>query len=119
VALFATVAAPVLARLSPRTLARVLPAGRHPRRPDLAEIAADVERGILVRTSRLRGDCKIRGVTRYVFLRRAGLPVELVFGLAAGKVDVPGHCWLVHEGEPLLEPDAVEAFTPVFRIPAL
>jgi Transglutaminase-like superfamily len=115
---FATVVAPLLGRLSPRALSRVLPASRRPLRPDIAEIVADVERGIIVRSSRLTTDCRIRGVTRYVFLRRAGLPVELVFGLAAGKPGVPGHCWLVHDGQPLLEPEAVEEFTPVFRIPA-
>jgi hypothetical protein len=42
-------------------------------------------------------------VTHYYFLRRAGLDVELSFGM--GKLDdqYAGHCWLVKDGEPFLE----------------
>jgi hypothetical protein len=53
----------------------------------------------------LRPGCITRGVTLYYCLRRAGVDVELSFGM--GRVDsgdgFDGHCWLMLNGAPYLE----------------
>jgi hypothetical protein len=54
----------------------------------------------------LRRGCLTRGVTLYYCLRRAGINVELSFGM--GRVSrgdgFDGHCWLELNGSPYLEP---------------
>jgi Transglutaminase-like superfamily len=63
--------------------------------------------------------CLTRGVTLFWFLRRAGLDVELQFGIAptdAGSAD--GHCWLSLGGEPFLEKvDPRPLFVETYRLP--
>lgn len=55
------------------------------------------------------GLCLRRSLTRYHFLRRAGLPVVLHFGarFAGGRPDreVTGHAWLTLDGRPYFEDD--------------
>jgi hypothetical protein len=69
----------------------------------------------------IRRGCLTRGVTSYYFLRRLGFDVALCFGVSS----VPsgsweGHCWLVLDGEPILEKtDPRSAFTEVVRLSAL
>jgi hypothetical protein len=70
----------------------------------------------------VRGGCLTRGVTLFWFLRRAGVDVQLCFGLdpAAGDAAAAadGHCWLVHDGEPFLErADPRTRFAETFRLP--
>jgi Transglutaminase-like superfamily len=67
----------------------------------------------------LRPTCLARGITRYYALRRAGADVALAFGLGHGPgYGVNGHCWLVRDGEPLLETrDPRAFFTEMYRIP--
>jgi Transglutaminase-like superfamily len=66
----------------------------------------------------VRPGCLTRGITGYYLLRRAGLDVALCFGM--GPVRGPGaagHCWLVLNGEPVLEPaDPRPAFTELVRL---
>jgi Transglutaminase-like superfamily len=54
----------------------------------------------------VRRGCLTRGLTLYYALRRAGVDVALEFGM--GKVSsgdgFEGHCWLVRDGQPYLEP---------------
>ena len=54
----------------------------------------------------VRRGCLTRGLTLYYFLRRAGADVVLTFGM--GQVSAgdgfDGHCWLVLDGKPYLEP---------------
>lgn len=54
----------------------------------------------------VRRGCLTRGLTLYYVLRRSGVDVALSFGI--GKVSegdgFEGHCWLVLDGEPYLEP---------------
>lgn len=51
-------------------------------------------------------------------LRRAGLPVELVFGLGMPNGPYEGHCWLELDGLPYLEAtDPRGVFPEVFRVP--
>jgi hypothetical protein len=66
----------------------------------------------------VRPGCLVRGLTLYHFLREAGIDVSLSFGV--GKVDgrFTGHCWLVKDGRPFLEPDQSELlYTETFRLP--
>jgi hypothetical protein len=67
----------------------------------------------------VKGGCLTRGVTLFWFLRRAGLDVELRFGLdAANQEDTDGHCWLALEGEPFLEKvDPRQRFAELYRLP--
>jgi hypothetical protein len=87
---------------------------------------ADVERldrliALAPRVARpfVRTGCLTRGVTLFWFLRRAGLDVELRFGIDpadAGATD--GHCWLSLDGEPFLEKvDPRPRFAEIYRLP--
>jgi hypothetical protein len=62
----------------------------------------------MLQTSRplVRRGCLTRGITLYYFLRRAGVDVALNFGMGCvpGGDGFEGHCWLVRDGEPYLEP---------------
>jgi hypothetical protein len=59
-----------------------------------------------------------RGLTLFWFLRRAGLNVELRFGLdpSVGAA-ADGHCWLTLDGEPYLEARDPQRFTELYRLP--
>jgi hypothetical protein len=54
----------------------------------------------------VRRGCLTRGLTLYYCLRRAGVDVELSFGMGrtTGGDGFDGHCWLVLSGAPYLEP---------------
>jgi hypothetical protein len=67
----------------------------------------------------VRYGCLTRGVTLFWFLRRAGVDVELRFGLDADDPDaVDGHCWLALHGEPFLERrDPRPRFAELYRLP--
>ena len=96
------------------------PARRAP--PSAAEIER-LERLIALapRVARplVRSGCLTRGVTLFWFLRRAGLDVELRFGLDAAQGDATdGHCWLSLHGEPFLEKrDPRPRFAELYRFP--
>jgi hypothetical protein len=58
-----------------------------------------------------------RGLTRYFFLRRAGLDVVLCFGMGRHDTEVLAHCWLVKNGEPFLEAeDPRPLYVEMYRI---
>jgi hypothetical protein len=86
-----------------------LAARLEPRRPR-GPVSADAIQKIVryadaVCASRLiRGECLVRGLTRYYFLRRAGLSLALVFGMGNIEGRLVGHCWLVRDGRPFFEP---------------
>jgi hypothetical protein len=82
------------------------------------EMAGRVDAGLRAAWPLVRRGCLTRGLTRLWFLRRAGFPVSLRFGI--GEVDgrLEGHCWLVLAGEPLAEPrDPRAVYTETWRIP--
>lgn len=115
------ISVPLLMRLPLPRLARVLEPGRAVEAAD--DPAAVIERTIwLVDAALLRGrpvvreGCLTRSITRYWFLRRAGIDVSLAFG--TGRVDgrIEAHCWLVHEGRALREPDEGMTFSELVRI---
>jgi hypothetical protein len=115
-------ATPLLARLAPARLSRVLARAAGPaRRPHRSAEAASarVERAIALASRLRRQTCLTRGLSRYIVLRRAGLPVELVFGLGASAGAHAGHCWLELDGAPYLEEtDPRRLFPEILRVPA-
>jgi hypothetical protein len=115
----------MLARLDLQRLQRCLePSQRSSRSPSgHPEQAVEVlgrRVGQVIRWGRplVRPGCLTRGITGYYLLRRAGLDVALCFGIAPARgADVTGHCWLVLDGEPLLEAvDPRSAFTELLRM---
>jgi Transglutaminase-like superfamily len=67
----------------------------------------------------IRRGCLTRGITQLWFLRRAGFPVSLRFGIGEITGDpIDGHCWLVLDGEPFAEKrDPRPLYTETWRIP--
>jgi len=100
---------------------------REPPRPPADPAALD---GMVRRIDRLRlagrplvrSGCLTRGITLYHFLRRAGAPATLHFGMGKG-VDEPGdgfaaHCWVELAGEPIAEPrDPRPLYPEMLRFP--
>lgn len=122
---FAT-AVPLLMRLPlPRVAALLTRAPRHrgrARRPSASEIERlDRLVAIAPRVARplVRSGCLTRGITLFWFLRRAGLDVELRFGLDPRDPSATdGHCWLSLDGEPFLERrDPRPRFAELYRLP--
>ena len=101
----------VFALLVPLALRRDLAfvaAFLEPRRPPPVAPQAMIEKILryadTVCASRLvRAECLVRGLTRYYFLRRAGLSLGVVFGMGEVNGHLEGHCWLVNDGRPFME----------------
>ena len=119
------VVAPFLARLDPQRLQRCLePSPRSSRSPsaDPGQVVEVLGRRVnqVIRWGRplVRPGCLTRGITGYYILRRAGLDVALCFGIGPVRgPGVTGHCWLVLDGEPVLETvDPRPAFTELVRL---
>lgn len=118
-------AVPLLTRLKIARVAAILEPGGEPRAvgPDLVKrILSYVETAIRRGRPLVRGGCLTRGLTRYYFLRRAGLDVSLHFGMGRvgrGK-QFQGHCWLVKDGEPYLErQDPRSLYVETYRVSRL
>lgn len=114
---------PLMMRLPlPRLSALLTPSARR----RVPASAADVERleriiDLAPRVARplVRPGCLTRGVTLFWFLRRAGVDVELSFGLDAQDGATEGHCWLSLDDEPFLERvDPRPRFAELYRLPA-
>lgn len=124
---FAT-AVPLLFNLRLSVLSRVLERRiRSARQQEKGFIKNDqilecVEIAMTVGQPLVRPRCLIRAVTRYYFLRRAGMDLTLCFGAAsqAGRlVEAAGHCWLTKDGEPYLEEhDPRARFVPIYWLPS-
>jgi hypothetical protein len=116
-------AVPLLTRLPLPRLAALVTSVPPRRRPPSAGEVERLERLVALapRVGRplVRGGCLTRGMTLFWFLRRAGLNVELRFGLdPAPSEDTDGHCWLTLDGEPFLEKqDPRPRFTETYRLP--
>jgi Transglutaminase-like superfamily len=99
---------PCLLRMKLSKVAEVLEPGSDPSDVEeqrVQKIAGYVERAIRDAKPFVRPGCLTRGLTRYYFLRRAGLDVTLCFGMGGADRDFTGHCWLEKDGEPFLEGD--------------
>jgi hypothetical protein len=112
---------PVLMLLPLPSWARLLT--RRPRRRAVSQAEIDrldrlVALAPQVGRPLVRTGCLTRGVTLFWFLRRAGLDVELRFGIdPAGPAAADGHCWLTLDGEPYLERTDPRRFTELYRVP--
>lgn len=63
--------------------------------------------------------CLGRGLTRYYFLRRAGVEVTLCFGIRLQGGGCSGHAWLERGGVPYLESNPkVRYAEPIYQLPA-
>ncbi len=107
-------------RLPLDRLARLLEPRRAPapRTPaEVERLVASVESVLAAGWPLVRRGCLTRGVTLFWFLRRAGVPVDLVFGMGTPADGFEGHCWLVRDAEPWLErTDPRPVFAETYRI---
>ncbi|MCX6020382.1 MAG: lasso peptide biosynthesis B2 protein [Chloroflexi bacterium] len=114
-------AMPALTRL-PLTRWQVVLEPRRTPAPTPERTAATLralDRALWVGRPLLRPGCLTRGLTSYSFLRSAGLPVSLHFGLGMPLGKFEGHCWLMKDDEPYREPrDPRPVFTTMWTIPA-
>jgi Transglutaminase-like superfamily len=97
---------PYLLRLKLSRVASVLEPGGNSvavEEDTVRRIAAYTETVIRRGNPLVRRGCLTRGLTRYYFLRRAGMDVALCFGMGRPNGEFMGHCWLVKDGEPFLE----------------
>jgi hypothetical protein len=97
---------PYLLRLKLSRVGGVLETGKHPvpvPQERVNKITAYVEAAIQCGQPFVRRGCLTRGLTRYYFLRRAGMDVALYFGMGRRNGEFMGHCWLVKDNEPFLE----------------
>ncbi len=113
---------PVLMRLPLPRVATLITRPPRPRRPAPGEIER-LDR-LMTLVPRIvhplvRTGCLTRGVTLFWFIRRAGLEVELRFGIDPGHQEPSdGHCWLALNGEPFLEQrDPRPRFAEIYRLP--
>ena len=116
-------AVPLLMRLSPRTLDRLLtrrPPGAVTHADDaVARIVGHFRMVLKVASPLVRSGCLTRGLTLYYFLRRAGVDVSLSFGMGRLAGQFSGHCWLTRGGTPFLErEDPRPLYAHVFSIPS-
>ncbi len=113
-------AVPYLLRLKLSRVAWALEPGRRPsavREDNVRKITAYVEAAIRRGRPLVRPGCLTRGLTRYYFLRRAGIDLALCFGMGRLDEKFVGHCWLVKDGEPFLEAeDPRPRYAEMYRI---
>jgi Transglutaminase-like superfamily len=113
-------AVPYLLRLKLSTVARALEPERNVsvlREGSVGKIVAYVEAAIRRGRPLVRPGCLTRGLTRYYFLRRAGVDVALCFGIGRLGKEFMGHCWLVNNEEPFLElEDPRPRYAEMYRI---
>ena len=105
--LFVAISVPLVTRL-PLARQETLLEPRRRVRPDPereAWLVANVDRLLSAAHPVVRPGCLTRGLTLYYFLRRAGVDVQLRYGLGHPIGEADGHCWLVRDGEPFLERD--------------
>jgi hypothetical protein len=113
---------PMLMRLPLPHVAAIVtrvPRGRAPSAAEIDQLDRMIALAPRVARPLVRSGCLTRGLTLFWFLRRAGLDVELRFGLDAAQ-DAPteGHCWLSVGDEPFLEKvDPRLRFAELYRLP--
>jgi hypothetical protein len=70
------------------------------------------------RVALLRPSCMLRSLVLFRFLREAGIPVQVNFGVARDGDALKGHSWLTLDGVPYAEPaDPTSRFRIVYRYP--
>jgi Transglutaminase-like superfamily len=115
-------AVPALTRTKLTSWERFAGGRRTPRsraRPGAEQKMVDYVDAVLVAFRPVvRPGCLVRGLTLYHFLSKAGVDVSLSFGVGRVGSSFTGHCWLVKDGRPFLEPDRTDhLYTETFRLP--
>lgn len=113
-------------RSLPHRLEQPLPAALQEMTPSVAvqTLDSDTIRGLVdaltaFGAGRPLGICLRRSLARYHFLRRAGLPVVVVFGARRLGDGIGGHAWLTLDGEPYHElPQHYQDYAVMFTYPA-
>jgi hypothetical protein len=113
-------AVPYLLRLQLPRVARAIESKKNPpvlQEGSVGKIVAYVETAIRRGRPFVRPGCLTRGLTRYYFLRKAGMDVTLCFGMGRRDQEFVGHCWLASDGEPFLEDeDPRSYYVEMYRI---
>jgi Transglutaminase-like superfamily len=112
-------AVPYLLRLKLSKVAKILEPGGDPvevTQNRVMKISGYVERAIRDGSPFVRPGCLTRGLTRYYFLRRAGLDVTLCFGMGGADSNFMGHCWLEKNGESFLEGEDTRRYVEMYRV---
>ncbi len=112
-------------RSLPRRLDQPLPAALQEMTPSTAlqTLDTDTIRAIIdaltaFGAGRPLGICLRRSLARYYFLRRAGLPVVVVFGARRLGDGIGGHAWLTLDGAPYHElPQHYQTYAVMFSYP--
>ena len=113
-------ATPLVSRLSLPRQEALLEPRRSPAPDPVREawLVENVDRILGAGRPLVRPGCLTRGLTHYYFLRRAGVDVQLRYGLGTPVGESDGHCWLVRDGEPFLErSDPRELYVETYRLP--
>jgi hypothetical protein len=118
-ALIAVVAGPVLARLKPRLLRRVLEAARRGARPASETDARRAMDAVLTVSVRLRGEwCLQRSIAVALFCRLKGSWPEWCTGVRTEPFQA--HAWVAVAGRPVGEnPHTLPHFSIVWTVPPL
>jgi hypothetical protein len=92
-----------------RLLAASMPAPGVVRYPDLSiETVVDAVKRATARPWRMRGTrCLREGVLAFRFLRLAGHPAVIAFGVerdSIGSKSLKAHCWVTVDGRPVINP---------------
>lgn len=116
------VSVPLLLRFKLSKVGCWLEPGKAPTFADLDwvdKIIDYVDAAIVLGKPLIRDSCLTRGITRYYFFRKAGLDVQLHFGMGQVEQGYAGHCWLVKDGAPFLEKeDPRPLFSSIYRFSA-
>ncbi|MEJ7583167.1 MAG: lasso peptide biosynthesis B2 protein [Acidimicrobiales bacterium] len=113
------VVAPIVARLRPESMQRVLEARLRPTRPLPCsdDRALQIIDGLLWRAPwPVRNRCLVRGITAYRLLRGAGREVDLVFGARLVDGAFEAHCWLSDGSRVVHEKGSEPGFDEMFRL---
>src|SRR5215210_4919159 len=108
-------AVPILLRVASvqQVVALLTPRHSGERRPwrEVERVRRATDRLNRQRVLRAYGPCLRRSLTLYYFLSRLGYPVRVALGADVRSGSLVAHAWLTLEGEPVLEPGAVERYT--------
>jgi hypothetical protein len=91
---------------------------RSPAGPAIDGMVRRIDRLRLAGRPLVRSGCLTRAITLYYFLRRAGAPATLHFGMGELRDGFAGHCWVELAGEPIAEPrDPRPLYPEMLRFP--
>ena len=81
-----------------------------------ADEVGEITERLLRNRRRPRTTCLQRALARYALLRRLGRHPTFLIGIDPARAEIEGHAWILLEGEPFWETEALDC-TPTFRYP--